>query len=429
MRTFSIGRSKVQHVPARDDDAGVTSLCGKITGQGKDHTDGTPTCKPCLHLLAVAERDAQNQEDRRNRYAAAQAAEQARRDREAAELAEAFAHRVQYATHTAVLLPYGERSDQWTSRSRFEGTDADGPWIEYRTYSQYVNRHVHATLYYCGPDGAARREHGGPELPGPYAAMIPQDTVLADTPQAQPAQVVYLNEGDTVLFNGLPMLLVDDDPHGYPRFVTPAQYGLIMALRQVQALALDTSAELIAAKAADDATEAARLDARYRGLGDAQAAIRGAFDVAPWDGRQPGSAPLTAFQAEAVARLRERYALRNALLEHSDEEPEGIAARERLDDLGELSPVERAYLRWFGWLARHEQRRELDTVQPTDYVSFSTLNDLGWVVGGSSGRVVRVEREEFGGHVTRLFVGRDARELTGWELDHVKLVRRDSERG
>jgi hypothetical protein len=432
MRTFSIGRSKVQHVPDRDDQVGVHSLCGKMTGQGTDHADGTPTCKPCLRALALAEDVATNFNSYRDRRAAAEKAEQAKREREAAELAEAFANRPQYGIHTATLVPYGEKPDMWVSRSNFEGTDADGPWVEYRTYSRYVKRQVTGTLLYVGPDGAARHEFFGPEQPGPDASFIPNDTMISAHPQARPAQVVELAEGDTVLFNGMPLVLVDDRGDAYPRFVTPARYGLLIALRAVQDVALEQSKRAIAAQSVRDDDERKLAREAHAALGAAQAAIRGRFDTLPWDGRQPASGPLKPRQAAAVVRLLDRYALRNLLLETGDDEAAEQAALERLKALGDMGHLERLYLRKFGWLARHEQRAALDQAQPGDRMHFSRLNDLGWVIGGSTGVVAEVEREPFGGHVVRLVLrgpGQDVVSLSGWELDHVRPVWREREGG
>lgn len=124
---------------------------------------------------------------------------------------------------TANLVPssYGE-SDQWVSVDRFDGS---GEWIEYSAYSRYVRRNVRFSLLYQGPEGVCRREHGGAEVPGPYAAMIPQATVIALHPQAKPAQVVELSEGDMIMFNGQPMMLIDDRAMDYPQLVTPEEFG------------------------------------------------------------------------------------------------------------------------------------------------------------------------------------------------------------
>lgn len=145
---------------------------------------------------------------------------------------------------TANLVPssYGE-SDQWVSVDRFDGK---GEWIEYSAYSRYVRRNVRFSLLYQGPDGVCRREQGEPEVPGPYAAMIPQASVISLHPQAKPAQVVELEEGDMIVFNGQPMMLIDDRALNYPQLVTPEEFGV--RYPAVQARREATKARKAAAK-------------------------------------------------------------------------------------------------------------------------------------------------------------------------------------
>lgn len=145
---------------------------------------------------------------------------------------------------TANLVPssYGE-SDQWVSVDQF---NRNGEWIEYSVYSRYVRRNIRFSLLYQGPDGVCRREHGGPEVPGPYAAMIPQASVISLHPQAKPAQVVELAEGDMIMFNGQPMMLIDDRALDYPQLVTPEEFGVrfpAAQARREQAKARKTAAK------------------------------------------------------------------------------------------------------------------------------------------------------------------------------------------
>lgn len=123
---------------------------------------------------------------------------------------------------TARLTPHYDDADQWVSVDQFNGT---GEWIEYRAYSRYTRRHERFSLFYVGPEGKARRVFQGPEVPGPYAAMIPQATMISAHPQARPAQTVELEEGDMIVFNDVPMMLIDDRPMHYPQLVTPAEFG------------------------------------------------------------------------------------------------------------------------------------------------------------------------------------------------------------
>lgn len=133
---------------------------------------------------------------------------------------------------TANLVPsrYNEK-DSWTSKDAMDRS-APGDWIEYRVYSRYTRRTERFSLLYVGPEGECRREFQGPVLPGPYAAMIPQATVISASPQARPDQTVELEEGDMVVLNGQPMMLIDDRALDYPQLVTPAEFGdrMILAL-------------------------------------------------------------------------------------------------------------------------------------------------------------------------------------------------------
>lgn len=136
---------------------------------------------------------------------------------------------------TARLTPHYDDTDQWVSVDQFNGT---GEWIEYRAYSRYTRRRERFSLLYVGPEGECRREYQGPVLPGPYAAMIPQATMISAHPQARPVQTVELEEGDMIVFNGLPMMLIDDRAMDYPQLVTPAEFGdrmvLVLARRAEQ---------------------------------------------------------------------------------------------------------------------------------------------------------------------------------------------------
>lgn len=129
----------------------------------------------------------------------------------------------------ARLTAHYDDLDQWVSVDQFNGT---GEWIEYRAYSRYTRRNERFSLLYVGPKGECRRIYKGPIEPGPYAAMIPQAIVISNHPQARPAQTVELEEGDMIVFNDQPMMLIDDRPLAYPQLVTPAEFGdrMILAL-------------------------------------------------------------------------------------------------------------------------------------------------------------------------------------------------------
>lgn len=137
---------------------------------------------------------------------------------------------MKFTTANLTRSRYQGENDQWTSVDAF--TPGNGEWIEYRVYSRYTRRVERFSLLYVGPEGECRRVMHGPVVPGPYAAMIPQATVISAHPQARPAQTVELEEGDMIVLNGVPMMIIDDRAMDYPQLVTPAEFGdrMILAL-------------------------------------------------------------------------------------------------------------------------------------------------------------------------------------------------------
>ena len=139
-------------------------------------------------------------------------------------------------THNANLVRYTEASDYWVSADGFNRHE-NGQWIEYTMKSRYIGRMVRFSVLYVGPEGEARREHGGPVLPGPYAALIPQATIISAHAVEQPTEVTHLEDGDTIMLNGQPMRVIDDSRMNYPSLVTPEEFETRDARRKAYAAA------------------------------------------------------------------------------------------------------------------------------------------------------------------------------------------------
>jgi hypothetical protein len=238
MRTMTSGKGKVHHVPARNEESNgfMTGfrlyLCGRDSLNALEHEDGTPTCQGCLGRLRTDEFEARYQADLRRQRAEEAAAYERIKAREEEELAARLAARVTPAVHVVDLSPlpnYGE--DHWTSGQPMHG-DRE-PRTIYRMHSRYGRGHMRFTVLYVGPDGEARRKYQGPIMPGPYCALVPMSSVISAW--AGPREnVVEVKEGDVLLLNGLPMILIDDQGMEYPHAVTPAEYGARLAYRAVQ---------------------------------------------------------------------------------------------------------------------------------------------------------------------------------------------------
>ena len=238
MRTLTSGKGKVHHIPARHDIApesprGLTMfLCGRSTIDGKPHGHAAPTCQGCLGKLRTEEFEAYWEAQRRRQRAEDAAAYERIAQREAQEKLLREAQRVKPAVHVVELkaLPnYGE--DHWTSDASGTGE----PRLIYRMHSKYGRGTMRFTIFYVGPDGEARRVHGGPVLSGPYCALIPMSSVISAHPGVR-EEAVEVKEGDVLLLNGAPMILIDDQAYDYPHAVTPAEYGARLAAREIKKL-------------------------------------------------------------------------------------------------------------------------------------------------------------------------------------------------
>lgn len=240
MRTYTSGKGKVHHVPARDErgmgfmEGFVLFLCGRDTTNPVPHEGQSvqPTCKGCLGKLRTEEFEGYWENQRRAQREADAAAYEALAKREAEEKTAREAARVTPAVHVVglVALPnYGE--DNWGS----DNSGVGEPRLVYRMHSKYGRGVMRFTIFYIGPNGEARRTHGGPILAGPYCALVPMSSVISAY-SGPPEKSVEVKEGDVLLLNGVPMILIDDDPWGYPHAVTPAEYGARLAAREVRKL-------------------------------------------------------------------------------------------------------------------------------------------------------------------------------------------------
>lgn len=235
MRTLTSGKGKVHHVPTRDNDGSTYMLtmylCGQSSINAVTHEDGTVTCRNCQGKLRTEEFDAYWEAQRRKQRAEDAAAHELGKQREEAEKAARLAAKVTPAVHVVKLeaLPnYGV--DTWASDAS-KASDTE-PRTVYRMHSRYGRGSLRFTVFYIGPEGEGRRVHRGPILPGPYCAMSPMSSVISAwaTPREN---VVEVKEGDVLILNGVPMILIDDQAFDYPHAVTPAEYGARLAAREV----------------------------------------------------------------------------------------------------------------------------------------------------------------------------------------------------
>lgn len=238
MRTLTTGKGNVHHIPARTpegigfEDGLSLYLCGRESFNGVAHEDGTVTCRNCATKLMQVEIRAYTEAERRRQRAEEAAAYERIAQREAEEKAAREAARVTPAVHVVELkaLPnYG--ADHWTSDASGTGE----PRLVYRMHSKYGRGNMRFTIFYVGPNGEARRTHGGPILSGPYCALVPMSSVISAHPGVR-EEAVEVKEGDVLLLNGVPMILIDDQAYEYPHAVTPAEYGARLAAREIKKL-------------------------------------------------------------------------------------------------------------------------------------------------------------------------------------------------
>jgi hypothetical protein len=240
MRTFTSGKGKVHHIPARNEEGsgflkGYTIyLCGRESLNGVAHEGATPTCQACLGKLRMAEFEANWQSERMRQQAENEAAYGRIAQREAEEKAAREVARVTPTVHVVQLSPWKNAgTDTW--KTDVPTCGGKEPATLYRMRSAYGRGDLRFTVLYIGPDGEGRREHQGPILPGPYCALIPESSVISSHEQPK-EKVVEVKEGDVLILNGAPMILIDDQSYGYPHAVTPTEYGARLAAREVSSL-------------------------------------------------------------------------------------------------------------------------------------------------------------------------------------------------
>lgn len=136
---------------------------------------------------------------------------------------------------TAHMIPsrYGE-TDQWVTAEQLRSSKrVASDWIELRMHCRYTRRTERFSVLYQGPGGKMRLDHGRPEVPGPVGSLIAQCSVIASTPVAR-ARYIDVVAGDVLVINGQRMVIVDDNPHGYPRLVSEVEVGILAAASYVR---------------------------------------------------------------------------------------------------------------------------------------------------------------------------------------------------
>lgn len=135
-------------------------------------------------------------------------------------------------TYVVDLIPYSMGDDHWVDNNSADAINSNN-WTAYlMEYCRYTKCGVSFQILYVGPEGKARRVHGGPILPGPYAALVPKATVLSAHPMLRPDRIVTLVDGDTLVLNGQEMRVIDDRLYHYPALVTPEEFAVRDAARK-----------------------------------------------------------------------------------------------------------------------------------------------------------------------------------------------------
>lgn len=133
---------------------------------------------------------------------------------------------------TLVPDEYGQR-DVWVSRDSHRRGDGRGEWIELRMRSRFGRDTQRFAVLYVGPQGAVRRETGGPQVPGPHGGLLAQADII-DAYGTERSTCVDVEEGDVLILHGQRMVIADSRTDDYPELVTEAEWGLILAQRAIQ---------------------------------------------------------------------------------------------------------------------------------------------------------------------------------------------------
>lgn len=127
-------------------------------------------------------------------------------------------------TSSLTLSPYGER-DRWTSAHGYvEGAE----WIELAMDCRYTGR-THFSVLYQGPLGTIRLRGMSAEEDGPIGKLVALPVVIASHHPAAPRRTLEVKSGDVLVIDGQRLVILDDDPHGYPTLVTEAEFGIRVA--------------------------------------------------------------------------------------------------------------------------------------------------------------------------------------------------------
>jgi hypothetical protein len=131
------------------------------------------------------------------------------------------------------------RDENW-----YEGT------IEYRCKSKHQSgRLTNFAVSFLSAEGKCRREHGGPDVPGPYAFGTALPTVISAHPMAQTPHI-DVEVGDFLIIGGLFWQLREDRRLHDPRLV-------LIDEAELARMRAEADARLAAA---DDAVEEARTE-------------------------------------------------------------------------------------------------------------------------------------------------------------------------
>lgn len=140
------------------------------------------------------------------------------------------------APHTVAPVKYNATEDLWQSKGSFYGQDSpELPYIEYRM--KIRGKWSAGILLFRGPEGTRMRSDWGTEMSkGVHGTFLPAPSVIS-AEQIVPEAVIHLREGDTLVFNGHPLIVEESAGNdAYPQMWTPSQYGAIKAAAVLGAL-------------------------------------------------------------------------------------------------------------------------------------------------------------------------------------------------
>lgn len=121
-----------------------------------------------------------------------------------------------------VPQPPSYGADHWEVKS---GPFAGDHEVELRMRCRYVPSHaINFAISWVGPDGEARRVHGGPMVPGPFGSLIALASVISNQRRDFRPTYLEVKAGDELILvtpdgREARVRITDDRPFEYPKLV------------------------------------------------------------------------------------------------------------------------------------------------------------------------------------------------------------------